>query len=202
MLVYSSKQDSSHQKAVQRTNVANNSQPGEDSFGHRLATFVRWTAFDGSCLVWRSKRAFLDLHATNYWRPILLNVPLLPRGCAWLRFDILTDDENNSRPIGSGFLFNTEQSQSVSARVADKVGFEVLGFSRIPGDGAVAGKKGRFLEEVGRNCVKVPTTVHSSADNTDLAVLRTEELAGLEVLFFVGWHDLGRSLVSARLPAE
>ena len=44
-------------------------------------------------------------------------------------------------------------------------------------------------------CIRRPT-------DTDLAVLRTEELAGLEVLFFVGWHDLGRSLVSARLPAE
>lgn len=175
---------------------------GETRSERKLAVVARWTAVGGSCLVWRSRPAFIDLDTEDYWRPIHLNLPTLPRGCAWLRFDIMTDDGANSRSIGSGFLFSVPELRGISRPALDSAGYEVLGISRIPGDGTAPGRAGRPLEEVGRDCAKVAATVHSLDANGKVSILPTEQLGGLEVLFFAGWQSLGRALVSARLPEK
>ena len=175
-------------------------QGDEGQSGRRLAVIARWTAFNSSCLVWRSKRSFLDLTATAYWRPVRLELPALPRGCAWLRFDIITDDGSNSRPLGSGFLFDIARPSCASDSSVVAAGYEVLGISRIPGDGAAPGLAGRPLAEAARNCAQVSARVQGLDDGLDISVLATEQFAGLDVLFFSGWRSLGRALVSARLP--
>lgn len=168
--------------------------------GDWLVVVVRWTSRDGSCLVWRSRRAFLDLHATEYWRPILLDVPPRPRGCGWVRFDVIVDAGARAMPICSGFLFDGSGPPVLPIHAADSSAREVLGLCRVPGDGAVAGERGGYLEDIGRACPKLPITVHPASACEDLAVLSRRDLAGVEALFFTDWQGLGRTLVSARLP--
>jgi hypothetical protein len=166
---------------------------------HRLAATARWTAADGANLVWKSRRMLLDLRPSEFWWPLFLELPVRPRSCRWLRFDLVTDGGPSPDPVCTGFVFNPE---SAGARTADAhEASHVLALGRLPNDGASPGSPGRPLEEVGRSSPKRQVSPQRSATAFDLSLLRTSELAGLEALYFVGWEELGRSLVSARLPS-
>jgi hypothetical protein len=163
---------------------------------HQLAVVVRWSACDGAPLAWRSKRIPLDTRSFGYWRPLLLDVPLLPRGGRWLRFDIITDGGSGSHPVCTGFLF---ASSLPPGRAVDHPGFEVVALNRIPDDLPVVNDK--YLGEGERSCPSLPVTLHSCPMAADMSVLRIDEIADIETLFFVGWSMLGAPLVGARLPA-
>jgi GT2 family glycosyltransferase len=169
-------------------------QPAADRPGRRLAVVVRWSAPDGRTLVWKSRASFLDLQTTTYWRPLRLDVPPLPRGAAWLRFDLITENGADPCPVGTGFLFAPQT-------VGDPALCEVSGLSRLPHDGLGPGPAGRPIAEIARSCARRPATLHASDMTADLMLFRTDEIAGIEALFFVGWESLGRALVAARLPA-
>jgi GT2 family glycosyltransferase len=155
-----------------------------------LAVTVRWTASDGSTLVWRGPRLHLDLTPSAYWRPLLVDPPLLPAGRQWLRFDMVTDGGPSARAVCSGFLMDTGQSEAV----------EAFAFSRLPGDGAMAGQPGRFLSDVAQVADRSATAVATSASSEVMSLLSIDPDAGLEALYFTDWDCLGRRLVSTRLP--
>jgi hypothetical protein len=125
-----------------------------------------------------------------------LDVPLLPRGGRWLRFDIITDGGSGSHPVCTGFLF---ASSLPPGRAVDHPGFEVVALNRIPDDLPVVNDK--YLGEGERSCPSLPVTLHSCPMAADMSVLRIDEIADIETLFFVGWSMLGAPLVGARLPA-
>jgi hypothetical protein len=157
----------------------------------RLAVVVRWSAADGTHLVWRSRRMFLDLRAAPYWRPLFLEPPIFPRGCDWVRFDVVTDGGDSPDPLCTGFLFRPRDDQTEAS--------DVLALGRLPNDGANPGEPGRPLEEIGRGCRAWPIDP-SEPPGGDISILAIDRLAGLEALYFVGWSSLGRTLVGVRLP--
>jgi Glycosyl transferase family 2 len=170
---------------------------GGRAIRQRLAVVARWSASDGSLLVWKSRRMYFDLDVVDYWRACLVEVPMLPRGCNWLRFDIVADGGPSPDPICAGFLFACGDGHFLRALDIDG---DVLGFSRLPNDGAAPGEPGRPLEEVGRTCRALPVAAHPVSSTNPIMLLRIDELPGFEVVFLVGWNGLGRSLISGRLP--
>jgi hypothetical protein len=160
----------------------------------RLAVVARWWASNGANLIWRSRRMFLNLAASSYWRPIFVEVPVLPRGCSWLRFDLVTDGRESADPVCTGFLFSP-QGEVQDAELPD-----ALALGRLPNDGANPGGEGQVLRELGRSCRLWQIPPPKLPPNTTASMLDLEHLSGLEALYLVGWEDLGRSLISARLP--
>ena len=166
---------------------------GPESGGwRRLCVVARWAAADGTHLVWRSRRMFLDLRPAPYWLPLYLEPPVFPNGCEWIRFDLVTDGGRGIDPVCTGFLF-----RSPGAR--QQVGSDVLALGRLPNDGTSPGQPGQLLEDVGRGCRAWPVSPTDGVHD-HLSMLDMEMLSGLEALYFVGWDSLGRALVSARLP--
>lgn len=172
--------------------------------GERLAVTVRWSAADGRILIWRSRQAFLELEPRrgDYWRPLHLDVPVLPRDTAWLRFDVLTGGDSRIDPICTGFLFRAGNTPRRPGTGGDPLVFETLALSRLPNDGATRTSGGRLLEDIGRSCPVRSAALHATAPIREMSVLRIDEADDLEALYFVGWESLGRPLVGARLPAR
>jgi GT2 family glycosyltransferase len=169
----------------------------QDISGRRLAAVVRWSDCRGRILVWKSRRSFLNLQPAGYWRPLHIDVPLPPHGVRWLRFDLITDGGSSPDPVCTGFLFGGRASEAADP---DPTAFEVLGFSRVPNDGASPGENGRDLEEIGRTSPERQVTLRQSSCAADMMLFDTDEVPGLEALYFVGWKGLGRSLIGVRLP--
>jgi hypothetical protein len=158
---------------------------------------VRWSDCRGRVLVWKSRRTFLNLRPTGYWRPLHVDVPLPPLGVRWLRFDLITDGGLSPDPLCTGFLF---AGRETDPSVPDPRGFEVLGLSRLPNDGASPGEDGRYLEDIGRTCPERRITLRMSRVAADMTLFDTDAVPGLEALYFVGWKGLGKPLVGVRLP--
>jgi GT2 family glycosyltransferase len=176
------------------------SSPRPGAKPQRLAVVARWTGSDGVCLVWRSRRTFLDLEPTNHWRPLLLEAPPAPSKLKWMRFDIVTDAGSESEPICTGFVsFDAAPASYHRSALEPKVA-EALGLSRLIRDGATPGAAGMFLAELGRRARDRIVTIRQCEGQPGLSGLPLAECAGLEVLYFNEWRNLGRSLVSARLP--
>jgi GT2 family glycosyltransferase len=169
----------------------------QDAIGRRLAVVVRWSDCYGRILVWKSRRTFLNLRSTGYWRPLHVDVPLLPHGVTWLRFDLITDGGLGPDPLCTGFLFG---GRAIDLPHLDSSAFEVLALSRLPNDGASPGENGRYLEDLGRTCPERRVTLRRSSVAADMMLFETDEVPGLEALYFAGWKGLGRALVGARLP--
>jgi hypothetical protein len=168
-----------------------------DAPGRRLAAVMRWSDSHGRILVWKSRRTFLNLRSTGYWQPLHVDVPLLPRGATWLRFDLITDGGSSPDPLCTGFLF---AERATRLPHPDPEAAEVLGLSRIPSDGASPGESGRYLADIGRACPQRRVTLRLSNSVADMMLFDTDPIPGLEALYFVGWKGLGRALVGVRLP--
>ena len=145
---------------------------------------------------------FLDLHPSDFWQPLFLEVPLMARGSRWLRFDLVTDGGESANPVCSGMLFPAHVRDLRRDHYHAQDITDVLALSRLHNDGATPVDAGRTLEEVSQTCPPWQVTPRKSTVAHDLSILRIDELAGLEVLYFVGWGSLGRALVSARLPTS
>jgi GT2 family glycosyltransferase len=169
----------------------------QDMPGRRLAAVVRWSDANGRILVWQSRRSFLDLRTTGYWQPLHVAIPLLPHGATWLRFDLVTDGGRSRDPLCTGFLF---AGRATALSPPDSASCEVLGLSRLPNDGTSPGTNGRYLEDIGRSCAERRVNLRAPDFAADMTLFETDEVPGLEALFFVGWEGLGRALVGARLP--
>jgi hypothetical protein len=162
----------------------------------RLSVVARWWDSSGESLIWRSRRMFIDLTPSEFWRPLLLEVPLIARGCRWLRFDLVTDGGPSANPVCSGLM-----SPPADRRVDLLHGLtDALALCRLHNDGGSPGEGGQLLEDIARSCRPQQVKPRKSNGASGLSVLDRGELAGFEVLYFVGWNSLGRALVSARLP--
>jgi hypothetical protein len=168
-----------------------------EATGRRLAAVVRWSDCHGRILVWKSRRTFLNLRPTGYWRPLHVDIPLLPHGITWLRFDLLTDGGPSPDPLCTGFLFAGGEPDPPHS---DASAFDVLGLSRLPNDGASPGENGRYLDDIGRTAPERRVSLRQSSIAPDMALFETDEVPGLEALYFVEWRGLGRPLVGVRLP--
>ena len=122
---------------------------------------------------------------------------MLPRGVTWLRFDLITDGGPSPDPLCTGFLFG---GRATNLPHPDPSAFEVLGLSRLPNDGASPGENGRYLEDIGRTRPERRVALRRSSFAADMMLFETDEVPGLEALYFVGWKGLGRAFVGARLP--
>ncbi len=169
----------------------------QDAAGRRLAAVVRWSDCHGRILVWKSRRTFLNLRPTGYWRPLHVEIPLLPLGARWLRFDLIADGGSSPDPICTGFLFGGRATDPVDP---DPSAFEVLGLSRLPHDGASPGENGRELDDIGRTSPERRVTLRRSSLAAEMMLFDTDQVPGLEALYFAGWRSLGRPLVGVRLP--
>jgi hypothetical protein len=169
----------------------------QDGTGLRRATVVRWSDCYGRILVWKSRRTFLNLQSTGYWLPLRIDLPLPPRGVSWLRFDLITDGGSSPDPLCTGFLFAGRENNLPRPH---RAAFEVLGLSRLANDGASAGENGCYIEDIGRTCPERRVRLRMSRFAADMMLLESDEVPGLEALYFVGWEGLGRPLVGVRLP--
>lgn len=157
----------------------------------RLAVAVRWYAADGTCLVWRGRRSFIDLDAVGYWRPLLLDLPVMPRSCLWLRFEVVADGGSSPDAICTGFLF---------PHAIEALPHDVLALGRLPHDGSEPSADGQPLDLVGSHCPRLDVAIEESPVIAGLSLIRLKSLPGFEVLYFSGWEAFGRRLVTARLP--
>jgi GT2 family glycosyltransferase len=160
----------------------------------RLAVVARWTGSDGGSLVWRTRRTFIDLEPAEYWRPLLLEAPPAPRRLKWMRFDLLTDVNEESQTVCTGFLSCTDRDG------AEGLGGESLGVSRLIRDGMTPEENGTFLAELGKRAKSRRIGIGAGDPAGGLSELRLDDCEGLEALFLVGWRGLGRAIVGARLP--
>lgn len=174
-------------------------QPDRDAPSQRLAATVRWTAGGDRVLVWKSRRVYLELRSPGYWQPLRLDVPLLPRGARWIRFDLISDGGSSPDPLATGFLFDAARHNEDAAAPGT---FEVLAYTRLPNDGVNPGVAGRDIEDIGRACPERSVSASCRPLVPVMRVFRPDEIAGLEALYFVGWESLGRPLVGVRLPTS
>lgn len=77
----------------------------------RATVWLRWFDAADRALVWESERSAIDLTA-DYWRPLLVAVPLFPPEAASLRFDVVVDALPVPLPIANGMVFKSPQASA------------------------------------------------------------------------------------------
>jgi GT2 family glycosyltransferase len=106
-------------------------QQGSPEFRARRypALLVRWYAHDGRVLVWDFPRKVLDLDEIGYWQPLLLEVPLWPGNCPWMRFELVGESGTGRIPVCTGFIFSTSQAAARTSPEEPENGCDVLALS-------------------------------------------------------------------------
>lgn len=162
-----------------------------------LAATLRWTCDHGVSLVWRSNRVLLDCSEATYWRPLHVELPIVPSGVNWLRFDILTDAQVHPLPIATGFLFATtlRDDKAKRQRLAP-----AMALTRLARDGATPGAPGMTVDELGRRGASRPLEFESLPHMPALRAITPRSREGLEALYFANWSSLGTPLLAAKLP--
>ena len=164
--------------------------------GHRLAVCIRWYAKDGCALDQEAQRKVLDLAEADYWKPLLVDVPVSPRPEV-LRFEVAADSGGGDMPFASGFLLCDDDRAGEQA--AD--GNEVLALSHLnpaelrqvpPANFAGDGGRGEPMEPA-LDVVRLGT-------GDGLALADIGRFSDRSLLLFKGWNGFGTSLVAVRLP--
>jgi GT2 family glycosyltransferase len=68
---------------------------------------ARWHGDDGRVLVWEAEAGILNLDDPGHWQPLRLALPLWPRDCNWLRFELLCGGGARRDRIVTGFMFRS-----------------------------------------------------------------------------------------------
>lgn len=70
---------------------------------------VRWFNDDGAVLLWESRMLPIDLRRDDYWVPLLLETPMRPRRCRYVRFEVVIRGVQSSVLLARGFVDNTKR---------------------------------------------------------------------------------------------
>jgi glycosyltransferase involved in cell wall biosynthesis len=167
-----------------------------------LAVRLRWFAADGRPLIWETERVVIELRETRYWQPLLVDVPLVPRGCTWLRYEIVAELGRARIPIAIGFVIESEPW--AGERANDLPSCDVLALSRLQdlaGELPVKSSTCGGVEDLAKESDGVALPVRSlEAGSAHLLLLCSNQVPALTALLFRDWPALSSRLVTARLP--
>jgi hypothetical protein len=177
-----------------------------------VSLHLRWFADDGRVLMWESSEYLLDIRRSDYWVPLLVEVPVCPGSCAYMRFEVVGVEAGARLPVGIGFLMNQCSNDTAIERPTPVQ--DVLAFApwAVPYNGAAP--PASRLNRLSCPISNYELTAHVSKEVPDLMMLSLgDESAvsdGSEVstLFVFGWHGLGAPLLviphpdGARLDAR
>lgn len=155
----------------------------------RATAWLRWYGAAGRVLVWEGARREIDL-TPDFWQPMLAEVPLLPPGAAWLRFEVVADAVPEPVPLATGFVFVAEAGQQLPAR-------EAMGLTRMddgapPADAAVAASAAAAL----------PAMSLSASNGLPICLLQLPDPSQLRALIMTDAALFGDHPYIARMPAN
>jgi Capsular polysaccharide synthesis protein len=164
------------------------------------AIHLRWYADDDRILMWESTPNLLDLCRTDYWVPLLVEVPVCPRGCAFMRFEVVAGESSVRRPLAIGFLINHPSAESTVARGVPPPAIDVLALTPWPLPIVQS-----LLPPVNLGDLEFPAlperlTPQLCAQAPALVLLPIGSLIELDAVFLFGWEGLGTPLSVIRLP--
>ncbi len=169
-----------------------------------LGITLRWTADDGRTLVWEGSGHALDPSCATTWQPLLVDVPLLPSGIRFARFDILGDLAGGRRPVAAGFLFAPRLQDGDPGSPGRPPAFDALAVS--PGFAGGAERASWPAVDLHRlPCVLDEATLAAtlSAEVPGLLLLDLTGLSSGERLLLVDWPAMGSALAyAAEVPQD
>jgi len=165
-----------------------------------LAIHLRWFADNGGVLMWDSGPYLLDAGRTDYWAPLLVEVPLCPSRCASMRFEIVAGESAGRRPLATGFLFSDRSGDSTAARSLPRPAPDALALTPwiAPAPGALPPPA--RLDELAGTRSDAAMTPELCAQVPALMLLPTSALTDMDTVFLFGWPGLGAPLSIIHLP--
>ncbi|MGO9991009.1 MAG: glycosyltransferase family 2 protein [Steroidobacteraceae bacterium] len=159
-----------------------------------FAVHVRWFAADGRVLMWASGRNLVDLARTDYWVPLLVEVPVHPNGCAFMRFEVVAGEGGARRHLGTGYLFSALASAAVATPSRLPIELDVLALTpwKVP-SAPIMPPANLMVINAGRSDGLI--TSRRCAEAPGLMLIPIGDLADIEILFLFGWEGLGAPLL-------
>jgi GT2 family glycosyltransferase len=161
---------------------------------------VRWFADDGRVLMWESNLDLLNLCCADYWVPLLVQVPVCPSGCAFMRFEVVACESSVRSHLGTGFLFSHRSTESAAARGLPPPGLDVLALTPWTLPEVQTLLPPVSLDELGCAASAEWLTPRLCAQAPALMLLSISGLNELDAVFLFGWEGLGAPLSVIRLP--
>lgn len=84
-----------------------------DASRHELALRARWFGDTGRVLIWAT--ALRVVAATTEWQSVTFPAPTWPRGCRFLRFEIVVEEDPRGVPVAVGFVQNGVEPVAIEA---------------------------------------------------------------------------------------
>jgi GT2 family glycosyltransferase len=161
---------------------------------------VRWFADDGRVLMWESNLDLLNLCCADYWVPLLVQVPVCPSGCAFMRFEVVAGESSVRRHLGTGFLFSHRPTESAAAQGMPPPALDVLALTPWTASDVQTLLPPVSLDELGCAASAEWLAPRLCAQAPALMLLPLSGLNELDAVFLCGWEGLGAPLSVIRLP--
>jgi glycosyltransferase involved in cell wall biosynthesis len=155
---------------------------------------LRWFAADGSVLVWESSPYLLDIRRSDFWAPLLVEVPVCPRHCAWMRFEVVAGGPATRHPLANGFLFSAGSAISAESQQAPAAALDVLAFSAWKYAATALPPAAVDLSDLAMNGAASEITAEFCAHVPSLMLLETAGLRDSATVLVYGWPGLGAPL--------
>lgn len=162
---------------------------------------VRWFADDGRALTWAGEPKLLDPRRTDYWTPVAIELPLWPRACHYMRFEVITSGAGAPRPVASGFVFAPGPSVPGAGKAIAPVE-PVLALCAWCSDLGKALGPAVNLDLIGSSEADFDPKPEWPALVPAMMLLRLDGPTAVDALILHGWQGLGSSLVSVPVPGE
>jgi hypothetical protein len=161
---------------------------------------VRWFAEDGRVLMWEGSPTMLDASRTDYWAPLLVEVPVCPSDCSFMRFEVVAGEFAARRSLAIGFLFNVRPANPAANPGVTAPARDVLALIpwMVTTPGAVSAPAN--LEQMACAEADVGMSAELCAETPALMLLPISCLAGMDAIFVFGWPGLGAPLSIIPVP--
>ena len=73
--------------------------------------FLRWFSDKGEILIWQSSYYLVSLAESNYLKPILIELPIIPKNCSFVRFEIFINKNNTNYHLATGFIYTPQNKE-------------------------------------------------------------------------------------------
>lgn len=173
--------------------------PGSESAEPRTtALHVRWFDDQNRILMWEGNRNLLDLRRSDYWVPLLVESPMIPKASTYVRFEVVAGEHGGRRRIGVGYLCQPDAGSSHAA-LSEPMSMDVLAL--IPGPPMAAQMATPISvsdDNPGSNQGGVTSTPSNAA--TGLVLLAIHGGTSATSVVFSEWTGLGSALAHCHLP--
>jgi hypothetical protein len=174
---------------------------GDRRPGMTLDVFARFFGEDGSALRWESLPMRLERLDDPFWKPLLLEIPLIPGGHRWIRFSVHGKRAGRDCVLCSGFIRPAAESDAGRPGHASEAAVQTFALCEIPGmeifDRAAGESFEGVLNATGPGDAISLLSRRAGAGDGLIEVRLCERIAAL---CFVLWKGFGRTLVVARVP--